>query len=134
MVEQIIGTDNWRYGTIVHRLAEVLVERGDYAGAEEYLQTALPLLKTHMAQDTTRRADAEHDLGDVLTARAAYAEAETHLRKSLSLLEDQSNPDRELTEKVLKSLVALYTKWNKKGDARQYRNQLARLVAASPSP
>jgi serine/threonine-protein kinase len=131
MVEQIAGTDHRRYGTIAHRLAEVLVKRGDYTEAEEYLRTALPLLETHMAQDTTRRADAEHDLGKVLVTRAAYAEAETHLRKSLSLLEEQSNSDRKQTEEVLKSLVALYEAWNRPDAAERYRDRLVRAVRPS---
>ena len=113
-------------------LGASLTRSGHAVEGEALLRTALTNFNPVKRALFLVYGNAETALGDCLLAQKRYAEAEPLLLKGYDELRKRWGEPDPMSQAAAQRLEALYTSWNKPGQAKQFAGQATPVPSGSP--
>jgi tetratricopeptide (TPR) repeat protein len=121
--------DNWLYPLIAYETGTLLLQRGEYQAAKEWLEIAL--VEANNLQLQHHRAVAHHALGLVQTALKEYDAAQENLEEAIGLWVEMQNVFEHAS--ALQALGYLYGLKGEIPAARKLLNGALRLCGELPA-
>ena len=84
MVQEVVETDGKLVALLLHRLGLVLLQRSDYAGAEQALRESLEIRRKVYPEPHPEIATSLADLAYLINPTGRYDEAERLYREALA--------------------------------------------------
>ncbi len=120
------GADHFLSVSAENNYAQLLLERGDLAGAERHARNGVQHADKAFGPTHPARAIFINTLGSVLVAAGKYPEAEKELDRAYGMLASEPGfgPRHSRTQDIVKSGIKLYTAWEKPAALAQWQARL----------
>jgi len=126
-IDLLKGSEHVDLANAYEKMASLLLIKGDYTDAEQFLNKALEIKEKIFGENHIEIAAICNDIGRILTLKGRYSEAEVFIRKSLKIREEILGCDHTDTATTLSTLAGLLAKIG--GDTDQL-NQICFKVLA----
>lgn len=122
--KSLLGEDHPRVGMSLHNLAATLHFNGDCEAADPHYRSSIAIYQKAHPEGHPLTAVFESHWADCLKKAGQYELSEATLLRSHETLVDTYGGEHGYTQYARKSLVSLYTKWNKPEQADHWRKQV----------
>ena len=106
-VELLKGSEHIDLANAYEKMASLLLIKGDYTDAEQFLNKALKIKEKTFGENHAEIAAICNDIGRILILKGCYSEAEVFFKKSLEIREEILGDDHTDTATTLSNLAGL---------------------------